>query len=233
MGGRAMKGLAVLIGCTLGFGGCSALTGGLPSDRLEEPGLLLTRAVVVLNDVLVSPAGIALDGALDSAAGVLIVPDLTAAGTQWGVSGGVGVLLGRDPASGAWSAPSFHRLTGVSGSVVEDGAAVEAVLVVRDPVALQAIAASSIDLGDEVSVESVPEGAGFDAELGADVAAWTVSGPAMVALSLEGARLAPLTRWIEVYYGDRPAPAELVGSFDRDDAGAHQLRESLRRASST
>jgi lipid-binding SYLF domain-containing protein len=83
------------------------------SDKSDAE-MLVAKAKTTIQSVVADSDFASLRPALASARGVLIFPQVLKAGFVLGGSGGSGVLLARDAASGAWTGPAFYTMGSAS-----------------------------------------------------------------------------------------------------------------------
>ena len=166
------------------------------------------------------------------AKGVLIIPRLLKGGFIFGGSGGSGVLLARDPQTGAWSYPAFYTLGSVTVGPQIGGEAAQVILLILTQRGLDSMMASSVKLGADVEVAAGPVGAGTKAVL-ADIVAYSRTKGFFGGATVEGAWVGEREGWNQEYY-DRPVrPIEIL--LDRKVANpqADGLREALARVSTS
>ena len=98
------------------------------SDETER----LTMATRVMDEIMEAPDSSIPRSVLNNAAGVTIFPSTIKAGFIFGGHRGKGVVLARDPETGAWSAPAFLTLTGGSFGLQIGAQSVDLVLIVMN-----------------------------------------------------------------------------------------------------
>jgi lipid-binding SYLF domain-containing protein len=143
--------------------------------------------------------------ALARARGVLIFPSIVKAGFVLGGSGGSGVLLVHDMATGDWVGPAFYTMGSASLGLQAGVSAAEVVMVVQSQKALDSLYTNKLKLGGDVSVAVGPKGAGAGASLTSDFVVYSTVKGAFAGLSLEGSVLDVRQTLNEAYYG-RPVP---------------------------
>ena len=167
-----------------------------------------------------------------NAKGVLIIPRLLKGGFIFGGSGGSGVLLARDPDTGAWSDPAFYTLGSVIVGPQIGGEAAQVMLLIMTQRGLDSMMASSVKLGADVEVAAGPVGAGTKAVL-ADIVAYSRTKGFFGGATVEGAWVGEREGWNQEYYGSPVRPIEIL--LDRKVANpqADGLREALARVSTS
>ena len=93
---------------------------------------------------------------LPDAKAVMVVPVLIKGGFIIGGSGGHGVVLWRDGASGRWSYPSFNFMGSITFGLQIGGEAAEVVLMIRSDKGRRALLSREFKLGGDVSVAAGP-----------------------------------------------------------------------------
>jgi SH3 domain-containing YSC84-like protein 1 len=161
-----------------------------------------------------------------NAKAVMIVPRLLKGGFIFGGSGGSGVLLARDPQTGAWSYPAFYTIGSFTVGPQIGGEAAEIVLLVMTQQGLDSMLATSLKLGADVEVAAGPVGTGTKAAT-ADILAFSRTKGLFAGVSVEGAVVATREGWNEDYYGKPARPAEILRERKVANAQADPLREAL------
>lgn len=166
------------------------------------------------------------------AKGVLVIPRLLKGGFIFGGSGGSGVLLARDPQTGAWSYPAFYTIGSVTAGPQIGGEAAEVVLLLMTQHGLDSMMASSVKLGADVEVAAGPVGVGTKAVL-ADIFAYSRTKGFFGGATVEGAWVGEREGWNQEYY-DRPVrPIEILLDHKVSNSRADGLREALARISTS
>jgi lipid-binding SYLF domain-containing protein len=126
---------------------------------------------------------------------------------------GQGVMTCRN-AKGAWSPPSFLRLTGGSVGFQLGAQGTDVVLFFMTDHGSRSLLDSKFTLGGTASVAAGPLGrsaeAGTDLKLDAEIYSYARSKGLFAGLSLEGARLAPDDKSNEKFYGQKVDPKALL-----------------------
>src|SRR5687767_1332766 len=144
--------------------------------RANEEQLVIDKARIVVESFLNDTTFAKMRVYVQNAYGVLIIPNLLKGGFFIGVEHGTGVLLGRDPQSGAWSEPAFFDLWGGSFGLQFGGQTSDAIFTLMNQGAIQKLLTARFQLGADASV-AVGElgggvGAGTTVQFGEDVYAF-------------------------------------------------------------
>ena len=166
------------------------------------------------------------------AKGVLIIPRLLKGGFIFGGSGGSGVLVARDPQTGAWSYPAFFTLGSVTVGPQIGGEAAQVMLLILTQHGLDSMMTSSVKLGADVEVAAGPVGAGTKAVL-ADIVAYSRTKGFFGGATVEGAWVGEREGWNQEYYGRPVRPIEILLDRKVSNAAADGLREALARVSTS
>jgi lipid-binding SYLF domain-containing protein len=161
---------------------------------------------------------------------VLIVPRRVRAGLLFGGSGGVGVLVAKDPRSGEWGQPVFYNLGGASLGLQIGGDRSELIFLLRTESALDAFLSSRLQLGAEASVAAGPVGAGTGSEIDEEIVAFVRSKGLYAGAALEGTIIRPATERNRAFYGRDVTPVDILVRQAVASDEALGLREDLARA---
>jgi lipid-binding SYLF domain-containing protein len=162
---------------------------------------LVNEAEKTLSNFLRDPQMTWLQKNIGRARGVLIAPEVVKAGFIIGGSGGRGVLLGRDAASGKWRGPVFYTLATASVGFQAGIAASENVTLVMTEKGLNTLLATSVKLGGDASVAAGPVGAGAASDVTTDFVAFARSKGVYGGLNLDGTVITANGDWNNAYYG--------------------------------
>jgi len=166
---------------------------------------------------------------LPDAQAVMVVPVLIKAGFIFGASGGHGVVLWRDAASGRWSYPSFTFMGSITFGLQIGGEAAEVVLIIRSDKGRRALLSREFKLGGDVSVAAGPTGAGAQVAT-ADVLAFARTKGLFGGLTVEGAVIEPKETWNKAYYGQAASPEDVLIAQRVSNPHADPLRQAIARA---
>jgi SH3 domain-containing YSC84-like protein 1 len=140
---------------------------------------------------------------LKRAKGVFISPQMLEGAFVFGVSGGSGVLVARDPGTGSWNGPAFYTIGEVSFGLQAGGKASEVVMLAMTDRGVNTLLSPSVKLGADVGVAAGPVGAGASAataNISADILTFALSKGLYAGISLEGAVVAVRNEWNGAYY---------------------------------
>lgn len=166
---------------------------------------------------------------LPDAKAVMVVPVLVKGGFIIGGSGGNGVVLWRDDASGRWSYPSFTFMGSVTFGLQIGGEAAEVVLMIRSDKGRRALLSREFKLGGDVSVAAGPTGAGAQVAT-ADVLAFSRTKGLFGGLTVEGAVIEPREKLNKAYYGQPVSPEDVLIKQRVGNPHADPLRQAIARA---
>lgn len=166
------------------------------------------------------------------AVAVLIVPKRIRAGLIFGGSGGVGVLLARDSATGEWGQPVFYNLGGASVGLQAGGERSEVVLLLQSQDALDSFLSPKLQLGAEAAVAAGPVGAGTGENVTAEILTFVRSKGLYAGATLDGTVIRPATERNAAYYGSQVTPADILVRRSVQNAHADGLRDDLSRTAS-
>lgn len=164
-----------------------------------------------------------------AAVAVLIVPKRVRAGLIFGGSGGVGVLLARDPATGEWGQPVFYNFGGASFGLQAGGERSEVILLLQSQAALDSFLSPKLQLGAEAAVAAGPVGAGAGENVSADILTFVRSKGLYAGATLDGTVVQPATERNAAYYGSEVTAADILVRRSVQNAHADGLRGDLKR----
>jgi len=174
---------------------------------------------------------------LSRARGVMIIPTLVKGGFIFGGQGGTGVLLSRDPQTGAWSYPAFYTM-GAGSFGLQIGLQVSKImLIIMNDRALNAVLEHEFKLGAEagIAVATLGGGAEFSttAAGGADIYALAESQGLFGGVAIQGGIVKPEVDNDHAYYGPNVTAQDIVVRRTVKNPGAEALRTALRQATRT
>jgi len=177
-----------------------------------------------------------LHGYLKTAKAVLIFPQVLKAGFFLGGSGGTGVMMVHNEASGTWGEPAFYTLGSVTFGLQIGGEAAEVVMVALNQKALDSLLSSTAKLGGDVSVAIGPVGGGAKGAVTvpavtADFVSFTKAKGLYAGLNLEGSVLAVRDGLNSAYYGKAITPKDIFVLKNAENSGANSLRSVLMKTS--
>ena len=174
---------------------------------------------------------------LKNAKGVFISPQMLEGAFVFGVSGGSGVLVTRDPGTGNWNGPAFYTIGEASFGFQAGGQASEIVMLIMTERGVRALLSSSVKLGADVGVAAGPVGVGADiatANISADIITYAISKGLYGGFSLEGAVVAVRNEWNRTYY-NKPGvtPTDILIRRDVKNPHSAQLIRTVAKAASS
>jgi lipid-binding SYLF domain-containing protein len=190
----------------------------------------------------------ALRDLLKTAKGVFISPQMLEGAFIFGVSGGSGVLLARDSATGRWNGPAFYTIGEASFGLQAGGQASEVVMLAITDRGVNALLSPSVKLGADVGVAAGPVGAGASAataNVSADILTFALSKGAYAGISLSGAVVGVRNEWNAGYYKkpgvtptdilirrdvSNPESAKLIAAVSKAAGGAKQAVAAPKKA---
>lgn len=193
-----------------------------PRDRGAEARQLVEQARTTFGRFVADPDMKAFREMLAKAKGVLVIPEENKGGFIFAGSGGVGVLVARDPQRGDWAGPAFYTMGSASVGLQAGGSSSEVVLLVLTQKALDALLVTSTKLGGEVSAAAGPVGTGTG-EVGVDVVSYARSKGLFAGLSLEGSVIRPSEERNEAFYGRPLSPLDILVRREGDPGVAAAL----------
>ena len=205
------------------------------ADDKTEAQSIIVKSKGVLTDLMGEDAYSWLHTYLKTAKGVIIFPQVLKAGFFIGGSGGTGVLLVRDVATGTWSEPAFYTVGSVTFGLQIGGESAEVIMVATNQKALDSLLASSVKLGGDASVAVGPVGGGAKGAVTvpavtADFVSFTRAKGLYAGLNLEGSVLAVRDGLNSAYYGTAVTPKDIIVMKDVGSSGANELRAVLNKA---
>lgn len=167
---------------------------------------------------------------IEHAKGVFIVPSLIKGGFILGAEGGDGVFLVRG-ADGTWSSPAFYRLLAGSIGLQIGGQVSEVIFTVMNDGAVQSFLGNEFKLGGDISVAVGPIGAGLEAStttnMADDIYAFSKSVGLFGGGALEGAKISPLGKVNDEYYGAYAPARDILINRKFFNPQADALRKAL------
>jgi SH3 domain-containing YSC84-like protein 1 len=202
----------------------------------EEAQSLIDKSKATISDMASNEAFSWLHGYLKTARGVLIFPQVLKAGFFLGGSGGTGVLLVRNEATGSWGEPAFYTVGSVTFGLQIGGEAAEVVMLAMNQKALDSLLSSTVKLGGDASVAIGPVGGGAKGavtipEVRADFISFTRAKGLYAGLNLDGSVLAVRDGLNSAYYGKKVTPKDIIVLKNARNPGAYELRSALMKAS--
>lgn len=199
------------------------------ADKLEDHNKRFVEAGAVLSEIMQAPdKGIPQD-LLAKANCVAIVPGLKRAGFIVGAKYGKGVLSCRT--SNGWSAPSTIRVEGGSIGLQIGAGETDLVLLVMNERGKSKLLDDKFTVGGDASVMGGPVGrsanAATDAQLHAEMLAYSRARGLFAGISLEGATLRPDTDDNHDVYGAGAKQSQIVNGAFKPTPAAEALLNKL------
>jgi len=185
---------------------------------------------------------------LKKAKGVFISPQVLEGAFIFGLSGGSGVLVARDPGTGSWNGPAFYTVGEASFGLQAGGKASEVIMLAMTERGVNALLSPSVKLGADVGVAAGPVGAGASAataNISADILTFALSKGLYAGISLEGAVVAVRNEWNGAYYNkpgvtptdilirkdvSNPRSAKLIAAVSKAAGGAKKAETEPKKA---
>lgn len=208
----------------LAFSTALLASGPAAADRRDKAEKTVREATLVLNAFTRDDHYRSLWKSARKARALVIVPGSVRAGFLIGASGGNGVMLARRD-DGAWSPPSFVRLSSVQFGFVAGGEVSDIVLAVMTERGMNQLLASTVKLGADVGIAAGPVGGGAKAQT-ADILAYTKSQGLYGSVSVEGVVVKVHNKWNRAYYGREISPLDIVYKGAGSNAQSTMLREA-------
>lgn len=194
----------VLIGL-LGVAGPAEATG---QQRVVE------RARLALDAFVDDPSFEEMRIYVQNAYAVFVVPELLRGGFLFGAEYGIGVLLVRDPQTGAWGQPAFYALYGGSFGLQIGGQSSDVVFTIMNQGAVDRLISHGVQFGADAAVAAGRLGAGVGAatttHFGEDIYVFAKNKGLFGGFWLDGAYVSPKHDWNEAYYGRPVDPREIL-----------------------
>jgi lipid-binding SYLF domain-containing protein len=208
----------------------SAFAAGKANERLGD-------AAAVFSEIMQTPdKGIPQD-LLAKSQCVVIIPGMKKAAFVVGAEYGRGFATCRKPDGVGWGAPAAVRMEGGSVGFQLGGSETDMVLLVMSRRGMEKLTEDKFTLGADAAATAGPVGrtanASTDAQMKAEILAWSRARGLFAGLSVKGATLRPSGDWNEQLYGRKIENREiLLSGAVRPPAEAMPLIHELDRYSS-
>ena len=204
---------------------------GLPArasrdDDLADLSNLVTDARVTVENFSSDPQMDWFRSHARDAKALLVIPHLRRGGFIFGGSGGSGVLLARDPQTGAWSYPAFYTTGAFTMGAQIGGEVAEVILVVMTQRGLDSLLSTSVKFGADVEVAAGPTGSGTNAAT-VDILSFSRTKGLFAGATVDGAVVAARDGWNEEYYNRAARPVEILRDRAVTNPQADPLREAV------
>ena len=167
---------------------------------------------------------------MHEAKGFLIIPELLQGAFFVGGSGGRGVLVVKDQATGDWSQPVFYTLGSGSLGIQFGVEKSEIIMAVFTQKGLDRLYSTSFKLGGDVSIAAGPVGAGAKYDVITDFVSFVRAKGIFAGVSLEGGMVKANDEWNELYYGKKVSPIGIVKHKLVSNPGSAELLNTIRGA---
>jgi lipid-binding SYLF domain-containing protein len=205
----------------------------LRADNVADHEKRFREAALVFSEIMQAPDKGVPQDLLEKATCVAIVPDLKRAGFIVGAKYGKGVLSCRTTTG--WSAPSTIRIEGGSIGFQIGAGETDLVLLVMNDRGKAKLLEDKFTVGADASVMAGPVGrsanAATDAQLHAEILAYSRARGLFGGVSLEGATLRPDTDDNHDMYGPTARQSEIVNGKYPPPAAAQPLISELTKDS--
>ena len=182
-----------------------AVLGPAAQAQTDGQQRVVERARLALDAFLDDPNFNQMPVYVQNAYAVLIVPDLLKGGFLFGAEYGIGILLVRDPQTGAWGQPAFYSLYGGSIGLQFGGQSSDVVFTIMNQGAVDKLLDHGIKLGADAGVAAgrlgVSIGAATTAHLGEDIYVFAKSKGLFGGFWVDGSYLQANDDWNRAYYG--------------------------------
>lgn len=204
------------------------------ADNASDAKQLVEKSKLTFDKFVATKELAAFRDLLKKAKGVFISPQMLEGAFVFGVSGGSGVLVARDPGTGSWNGPAFYSVGEVSFGLQAGGKASEVVMLAMTDRGVNALLSPSVKLGADVGVAAGPVGAGASAataNISADILTFALSKGLYAGVSLEGAVVAVRNEWNGAYYS-KPGvtPTDILIRKDVKNPGSAKLIAAVSKA---
>jgi lipid-binding SYLF domain-containing protein len=204
---------------------------GLPTHASDATDAkdLVDKSVVTLSSLSNDKDFASIGPALAKARAVLIYPQVLKAGFVLGGSGGSGVLMVRDAATGDWTGPAFYTMGSASLGFQAGASSAEMVMVVNSQKALDSLYTNKLKLGGDASVAVGPKGAAAGASISADFIVYAKAKGAFAGIAVDGAVLDVRQKLNAGYYGKPATPVEILVKREASSPDSASLQAALKK----
>jgi SH3 domain-containing YSC84-like protein 1 len=187
-----------------------------PSAQAQTDGQqrVVERARLALDAFLDDPNLEQMRVYVQNAYAVLIVPELLKGSFFFGAEYGIGVLLVRDPQTGAWGQPAFYSLYGGSVGLQFGGQSSDVVFTIMNQGAVDKLLKQGVKLGADAGIAAGRLGASVGAatttHFGEDIYVFAKSKGLFGGFWLDGTYIRANDDWNRAYYGQAVDPRQIV-----------------------
>lgn len=214
----------ILVGVLLALAPVSAGAASAASDEQQ----LVDEAKETFDSFVNDPTMGSFNDELKNSQGILIFPRVYRAGFIFGLEGGSGVLVARDPKKG-WSDPAFYTIGAGSFGLQVGIDVAEVVMLVKTQNGMDSLLGSSFKLGVDVQAAL---GVGKGGKLKtADILAYARAKGAYIGFTVDGAVVSTRDSYNVAYY-DKPdvRPIDILVQRTVRNNGADQLVNAVTNA---
>jgi len=193
----------VVVAVVMAFGFTISNINPAVADDAADTKQLVEKSKMTFDKFMATKELDAFRDLLKTARGVFISPQVLEGAFIFGLSGGSGVLVARDPGTGSWNGPAFYTVGEASFGLQAGGKASEVVMLAMTERGVNALLSPSVKLGADVGVAAGPVGVGASAataNISADILTFALSKGLYAGISLEGAVVAVRNEWNGAYY---------------------------------
>ncbi len=183
----------------------------IADERLDKR---VERSSIVFDEIMQMPEENIPSGLISNCSAIAIFPFTLKGGFIWGGRYGQGVVLYRDPKTGAWSPPAFFTIGGVSWGLQIGGEAIDLILVLIGENAMQGLLKDNFTLGGDAAVAAGP--VGRNAEVSTDlllkggIFSYSRTKGLFAGIALKGAIVTPNNPANRRYYGEAVSSREIL-----------------------
>jgi len=157
---------------------------------------------------------------------LLVIPQNLKGAFLVGGSGGTGVLVAKDTASGEWGYPAFYSMASVSIGAQVGAEASEVILMVMTERGMEKLLTNSFKLGADITLAAGKVGGGAAAQT-ADILSYSRSKGAFAGMSFDGAIVETRDKMNEAYYGQPVSPTDIIIRKSVKNPHADTLRAAI------
>jgi lipid-binding SYLF domain-containing protein len=221
----------LIVTAFLAVGWSVSSVSSVSADEAADTKALVEISRLTFEDFMGSKDLSAFRDLLRKAKGVFISPQMLEGAFIFGVSGGSGVLLARDPGTGIWNGPAFYTIGEASFGLQIGGQASQVIMLAMSEKGVKALLSPSVKLGADVGVAVGPVGMGAEAataNISADLVTFALSKGLYGGISLEGAVVAVRAGWNEAYYDKKGVtPTDILIRKEVKNPHASKLVEAV------
>lgn len=206
----------------------AALVTPVNAEEAVKQQLLIDQARITFKSFMVDKNMAWFREHMHKAKGFLIIPDLIQGAWFIGGSGGRGVLVAKDKATGDWSQPAFYTIGSLSFGIQFGGEKSEIIMMVFTQKGLERLYSSSFKFGGDASIAVGPVGGGAKADVMTDFVSFVRSKGAFAGVSMEGAIVKANHNWNQLYYGKKVSPIGIIKHQLVSNPGSAELLKTIR-----